>query len=314
MMEAEQVKMINKILLEAAKDYWKWCYAYYNYKLYSQSIKIAEDIYTRVKANHLMGEAATVDTIQAKITLQQRLIEQQEALIDFQNAGIQLSTYLWDSIGNPLDLSLKFAPILPGNILGVTERELEELFHQARKNHPELQKLTIKLQQLNIDRRLAVEYIKPSIMVNYYMLNQPLTPEWSSSFQLNENYKLGVDFSFPLFIRKERAKLAQTKIKITNTEIERNYTERQIINQISTSYNTLVNNTVIISQQNHMVNNYKRLLQAELTNLENGESDLFKINVQQEKLIQAQSKLIKLLSDYETQKAFLYWSAGIRKR
>ena len=62
-----------------------------------------------------------------------------------------------------------------------------------------------------------------------------------------------------------------------------------------------------------MVNNYNRLLQAELVNLENGESDLFKINIQIEKLIQSQSKLIKLLGDYEKQKAFLYWAAGVRR-
>jgi outer membrane protein TolC len=61
-----------------------------------------------------------------------------------------------------------------------------------------------------------------------------------------------------------------------------------------------------------MVNNYERLLFAELLNFENGESDLFKINVQQEKLIQSQTKLVKLLSDYEKQKAMLYWAAGVR--
>ena len=53
------------------------------------------------------------------------------------------------------------------------------------------------------------------------------------------------------------------------------------------------------------------LLAAEVTNLENGESDLFKINVQQEKLFNAHSKLIKVMADYEKQKALLYWSAGV---
>jgi hypothetical protein len=39
-----------------------------------------------------------------------------------------------------------------------------------------------------------------------------------------------------------------------------------------------------------------------LINLENGESDLFKINIQQEKLIQSKSKLVKLTSEMEKQK------------
>ena len=58
--------------------------------------------------------------------------------------------------------------------------------------------------------------------------------------------------------------------------------------------------------------NYERLLEAELLNLEQGESDLFKINVQQEKLIQSQTKWLKLMAEFEKQKAFLYWSAGTR--
>lgn len=313
MMEAEQVKVLNKLFLEAAKDYWQWSITYYNYKLYNQNVVIAEEIFKRVKLNNALGEAAPMDTIQAKITLQQRLIERQEALLEFQNAGIQLSNYLWDSLANPLQLSLQFAPVMTRDILGLTAQELEELSNMARNNHPELQKLNVKLQQFEVDRRLAVEYLKPRLDVNYYFLNQPFDPEWNSSFQPDENYKFGIDFSFPIFIRKERAKLAQTRLKISNTQFERSLTERQILNDINASYNNVVNSGLIISQQSEMVDNYTRLLQAELLNLENGESDLFKINIQIEKLIQSQSKLIKLLGDYEKQKAFLYWAAGVRR-
>ena len=313
MMEAEQIKILNKLFLEAAKDYWQWSISYYNFRLYNQSVTIAEEIFRRVLLNNELGEAAPIDTIQAKITLQQRLVERQEGLLDFENAGIQLSNYLWDSLSNPLALSLQFAPVMKRNIIGITNQELEELSNSARTNHPELQKLDVKLQQLEVDRRLATEYLKPKLDLNYYFLNQPFDPGWNTSFQVGENYKLGVDFSFPIFLRKERAKLAQTKLKISTTRFDRSFTERQVLNQIEASYNQLANNGLIINQQSDMVNNYNRLLQAELVNLENGESDLFKINIQIEKLIQSQSKLIKLLGDYEKQKAFLYWAAGVRR-
>lgn len=313
MMEAEQVKVLNKLFLEAAKDYWQWSITYYNYRLYNQSVSIAEEIFRRVKLNNALGEASPMDTIQAKITLQQRLVERQEALLLFQNAGIQLSNYLWDSLANPLELSLRFAPVMEQDILGVTEQELEELSNLARSNHPELQKLDVKLKQLEVDRRLAAEYLKPRLDLNYYFLNQPFDPEWNASFQPGENYKFGVDLAFPIFIRKERAKLAQTRLKISSTRFERSLTERQILNDINASYNSVVNNGVVISQQSAMIDNYQRLLQAELLNLENGESDLFKINIQIEKLIQSQAKLIKLLGEYEKQKAFLYWAAGVRR-
>lgn len=260
-----------------------------------------------------MGEAAPIDTVLAKITLQQRIVERQEALLEFQNTGIQLSTYLWDSLNNPLELSLSFAPILQRDLIGMTEPERDELVNLARANHPELQKIEVKLRQLDVDRRLATEFLKPRLDVNYYLINQPFDPDWNANLQFNDNYKFGLDFSFPVFLRKERAKLAQTKLKISNTQFEQSFAERQIVNQVLAAYNELTNSERIIAQQSDMVENYNLLLQAELLNLENGESDLFKINIQIEKLIQSQSKLIKLLGDYEKQRAFLYWAAGTRR-
>ncbi len=314
MAEAEQIKLINKILLEAAKDYWQWYFSFYNYRLLDRNAVIAEEIFSRVKLNAQFGEASVIDTVQAQIILQQRLVERQEAFLEFINSGIEISNYLWDQDGNPLQLSNNVAPVLAqrdGEILSAST--LEELSLRAKENHPDLLKLNVKLSQLEVDRKLAAEYLKPKLDLNYNFLNQPFTPqgEFNSITFLN-NYKFGLDFSMPILIRKERAKLAQTKIKIQGTEYERLQTEREILNQINSTYNQLVNTNQILSQQSSVAENYERLLQAELLNLENGESDLFKINIQQEKLIQSQSKLLKLMAEYEKMKATLFWAAGAR--
>lgn len=310
--EAEQVKLTNKLLLEAAKDYWQWYYAYYNFRIQNRGVNIASEIFKRVKLTAEQGEASVIDTVQAQITLQERLIQQQEAMLGFQNAGAVLSTYLWDSLANPLALTLNWAPVRATEYGSVSEGELLELKEQAKQNHPELQKLTVKLQQLEIERKLAKEYLKPKLDASYTFLNQPFDPDWNYGKAFGENYKLGLDFSFPLFIRKERAKLEQTKIKLSTTRFEQTLTERQVLNQIDVSFNTLVYTRNMINQLSAMVNNYERILQAEFLNLANGESDLFKINVQQEKLIQAQTKYLKMLSEFEKNRAVLYWAAGIR--
>lgn len=311
MTEADQIKLINKLLLDATKEYWQWYYAYYNYRIQNNGVRLAQEIFRRVKINTLQGEAAVIDTVQAQITLQERLVQQQEALLSFRNVGIQLSTYLWDSLGNPLQLPTNFAPVRPSENWSLTKGDLEELKNQAKENHPDLRKLSIKLQQLDVERRLAAEYLKPTLDANYTFLNQPFDPRWNSSFNFGEDYKFGFDFAFPIFLRKERAKLGQTKIKISSTTFERGLAERDVLNQIEAAYNTLDVTGSMIAQLSSMVANYERLLQAEFMNLENGESDLFKINIQQEKLINSQAKFLKMLSEYEKSKALLYWSAGV---
>lgn len=314
MAAAEQVKLINKILLDAAKDYWQWYFSYYNYRLMGRNAVIAEEIFRRVKLDATYGEASTIDTVQAKIILQQRLVDRQEAFLEFLNTGIKISNYLWDNAGYPVQLSSNVAPVLvqnDGELLAL--QTLTDLTLQAKQNHPELVKLRVKLDQLEVDRKLAAEYLKPRLDLNYNFINQPLRPNGDlQSFRFPNDYKFGLDFSMPILIRKERAKLAQTKIKIQSTKYEQTQAEREIVNQINAVFNQIVNTSQILVQQTSVAANYDRLLKAELFNLENGESDLFKINVQQEKLIQAQSKLLKLKAEYEKMKANIYWAAGVR--
>lgn len=310
MTEAEKLKIINKLLLDAAHDYWDWYAAYYNYRLLNRSVFIARDIFDRVKTNYAFGEAAVVDTVQAKITWQQRLIEQREALVNFRNTGLELSNMLWDSLNNPLSLDLSWVPVLYADPWAMTNDKLKELAEEARANHPDLKKIEVKIYQLEAEKRLAKEFLKPQLNLSYYAINQPINPNGEVSFVLNDNYKVGLDFSFPILLRKERSKLALTNVKITNTKFEQSITERQILNNLSAIYNELINLQAIMASQKEMVDGYQRLLEAELANLEQGESDLFKINVQQEKLIQAQTKWLKLLAHNEKQKAKLYWAAG----
>ncbi len=312
--EAEQIKLINKILLEAAKDYWQWYYSYYNYRFLSRSVNIASEIFRRVKLDASLGEASSIDTLQAHITLQQRLVERQETYLEFQNSGIRVSNYLWDSNLQPLQLTMLVAPVLvPGDSEVLSTKTLEELLFQARQNHPELKKLTAKLGQLAVERKLNVEYLKPRLDLTYNFLNQPISPTGGfQPFTFGSNYKFGLDFSIPVFLRKERAKLGQTNIKIRSTELEQTQATREIVNQVQQVFNQLTNLNIILIQQASMVSNYERILRAEILNLENGESDLFKINVQQEKLILSQTKLLKLKAENEKLKATLYWAAGVR--
>ncbi|TRX58229.1 TolC family protein [Fulvivirga sp. M361] len=311
MAEAEQIKEMNKILLTAAKDYWEWYFAYNNYLLMQQSIGVAQDIFDRTKLAFDYGETAAIDTIQAKITLQTRMIDYQQANIDRIKAALTLSNNLWNADGAPLELADNVRPEqLP--TLTFEDAFLNELVEMARENHPEIRKLDIKNRSLMVDRDLARENLKPQLDLNYVLLDQPFNAQGDrNDITLTENLKVGVDFSFPIFLRKERAKLNQTKLKLIENNFQRDFAERQIINNINGQFNSLVNTGDMLIQQEEMANNYQLILAAERLNLQNGESDLFKINVQIEKLIAAQSKLFKLRATYYKNIANLYWAAGV---
>ncbi|MFT7269966.1 MAG: outer membrane protein TolC [Roseivirga sp.] len=311
--EAERIKLINKVLLSAAKDYWTWFYSFYQFKLVTESVVISEEIYRRVKLDYSLGVAAAVDTIQAAITLQNRTTDERAAQIEFLKSGFLVSNYLWGENEEPLELVPSSVPVLPfGNSSIITEDELVGLRVAAIESHPELQKLGLKLNQLDIDERLAKENLKPTVNLDYNLINAPIGSNGGfNDVVLGRNYKFGFQFEFPLFLRKERSKVRQTQIKIEQAELELNQTQREILNEISSGYIELLNTMEMISLQQTAVSNYVLLLRAELFNLENGESDLFKINFQQDKLLESQSKLLKLTSNYEKIRAALFWAAGL---
>ncbi|HMV08513.1 MAG TPA: TolC family protein [Cyclobacteriaceae bacterium] len=310
--EAEQVKIVNKLLLEAAKEYWNWFYATANYQLIRKNRQIAQDIMSRIKTSYTYGEVSLVDTVQASITVQQRTVDLLEAKVNLDNARLAVSTYLWDSAGYPMELRESHIPVYePEEAAWLNPDRVSELRDNALNNHPEIRKISIKIKQLEIDRKLATEFLKPEINLSYYFLNKPFDYSGLNNDRWGDNYKFGVDFSMPVFLRKERSKLALTKLKIANSTYQRSDAQRSIRVEIDQAYNRLVTLRQIITSQQLMVDSYNRIVNAELLNLAEGESDLFKINVQLEKLLQSQSKLLKQLAELEKEKVYFLWASGV---
>ncbi len=310
--EAEKIKAINKICFDAAKDYWDWYFKFHRYKNLETGIKLATDRYNFVKSKVNVGEEASIDSTEALILLQTRSVTYSQAEMELQNAALQLSNHTWGPDDVPLEIDLKIQPEYFNLSLNkVTPEMLGDLLGNAKINHPDIRKIDFKLKQLEIDRRLSVENLKPTINLNYNLLS----PGKFQNFELGNNVlhnnsKYGFDVSIPVFLRKERGKLQLTKAKISQTNFERSYTGRQIQNEISKYYNELINTEKLIETQRNLVKNYVILRDGELEKFNNGESSLFLVNSRESNLIDTQIKLAEMEAKYEKAKAGLYWAAG----
>ncbi len=311
--EAERQKMLNKIFYQAAKDYYSWYNSYYHLQFLVQSISIANQIFERVKTDYDFGEAAVIDTIQAQITLQNRQVEYAQARIDYVRTSLTLSNHLWTESGEPLELTEKMVPPRIDDIpQGIDEQVYFQLLEMAANNHPEIRKLQAKIAGLQVQQQLNKENLKPQVDLSYSFLDEPFDSRGETSgFDFNDNYKLGLAFSFPIFLRKERGKIRETDLKLRESNYEVQIANRSIVNDLNATYAEINQLQNVISQISGVVSNYQRMVEAELINLQNGESDLFKINFQQEKLIDAQLKYLKLRTYYEKVRAELYYVSGI---
>ena len=310
--EAERIKATNKILLTVIKDYWEWYLAYQQLILLSQAIQLSQDLFNRTIIDYEFGEAAVVDTLQAKINLQKRTVDFRKTQADFEVKKLTLGRHLWSENLVPLEIQSGVIPDAESLFQTPTKESLKNDIQFALENHPELNKLLGKRNQLNAGLRWARERLKPQFDLSYSFINAPVNQDFESeTFDFGENYKFGLDFSFPILLRKERGKLQQTQLKIQRNVLETANSQLVIKNDIITTYTQSIALEDLLSQYAGVSDNYRLLLEAEILNLQNGETDIFKLNIQQDKYIEAQNEYYDALIKWEKSKAEYNYTIGI---
>jgi outer membrane protein TolC len=308
---AEQVKLLNKLMLSVAKDYWEWYAAYKSYTLWEEALRLAQIRYNGVRDRVIIGELAPIDTVEARIILQERMSAQQQMSLALQNARLQLSNHLWNAANEPLEAQ---PTLIPDDFMLTTVPDtaaLAQLCTEAKANHPELQKLEFKLQQLDVQKRLSREMLKPIVNLNYNLLSANASGNTDLNYTFaSNNYKFGLEIGVPLLFRKERGKLQMVRVKQSQTRLEQLQTNREIRNSIESEYNEMRNIASLLDLQQQMTNNYGRLRDAEVKKFAEGESTLFLINSRESKWIEAQLKLVSLQAKYRKAAAMLQWAAG----
>ncbi|MEA5139514.1 TolC family protein [Arcicella rigui] len=311
--QAERQKLINKTILYAAKSYWEWWFSYQQLQYIREGYELANQRFIATRERSRIGEQATIDSVEAKITLQDREVAMEQAKVDLQNARLALSNYLWDDKENPLELPEDAFPPLSA-VRKVDETTLQSLIAQAKTQHPEIQKYDLKIQQLVIEEKFRKEMLKPTLNANINFIADSFSSKpgsaYENSFSTN-NHKLGFEFSMPLFLRKERGKLQQIRIKQQSTGFELTLARREIMNDVYSAYNDVKNFERQLKIQQDAAQNQALLTKAEQRKFEIGESTLFLINSRESKLIDMKIKVESLKSKYEKALANLAYTAGL---
>ncbi|MEZ0540081.1 TolC family protein [Fibrella arboris] len=312
--EADRRKQVNKTLYDAAKAYWEWYLAYRSYQLINEGFQLADVRFAATRQRALIGEVATIDTTEALITVQDRLVQRQQATVDLQNARLRLAVFLWAANNQPVDLPEKVVPQASvGDV--INDALVQQLLSQATQQHPELVKLDAKTGQNQLEERYRRALLQPQISLSANLLSQ--TPnlaqgyDWSSYYAFGlANHKIGLDLVMPLFLRKERGKLRQVQVKGQQLTLERQQVVRDIQNDVLSARNEILTLNQQLGVQQQAVANQRRLVQAEQQRFTLGESSLFLVNSRESKLIDLGVKLEELRTKYQKAIATLWYVAG----
>lgn len=311
--EAEKVKLLNKLLLQAAKEYWEWQLDYKKLMQYSSGYSFASIRFYATVERAKQGDLSMIDTVEAAMQMQNIEVLRNQAELEYTNGSLLLSNYLWNADRSPLEINANIVPdTLQMPMQTVAKQDLDTLVSYAIINHPDLVKLEVKMKQLTIERRLVTNKMLPKLNIDYGLLqrgfyNQPNVDVINYS---TNNFKFGASFSTPIFLRAERGKLQLTRIKLLENKYEIQQTNREVINNITSIYNEYLMLEKLISIQRALVINSDLLRRAEQIRFENGESSLFLVNTRDMALINSRIKLFELETKYQKNRNTLTWSAG----
>jgi len=307
--KADRDLIVNNLLFEASKAYFKWIEATNEQAIYLTFLQNASVRLKAITRSVALGENAAIDITEARIAMKNRELFLESAKLKRRKAALVVSNYLWLN-DIPMEIQEEIIPEIPATTVLETSLRLKGITDPSEllNTHPKLASLDAKIEGLTVDKNLKRNKLLPKIDLQYNFLT-------TQADQLNSlntaNYKAFVNFSFPLFLRKERGDLKLASLKLADANFERVSTSLNLQNKI-TAVDAEIRSLEI---QNNLIKgiaqDYKALLQAEERKFTLGESSLFLINAREQKFIDVQLKENELIVKQLNATATLFNTLGI---
>lgn len=288
--EAERKILINELLYESSIAYFDWLFSKRQYNLFNYFYSLAQQRFDAAVELAKYGERPAIDTLEADILLQSRLLDMRTAEIENTKQFAQINSYNWNSAteASRLNKELLITDSLEAYFDRVKEKIIAQYAADVQTN-PLIQQYQAKKNMLEVDQKLKRELIKPKLDVNYNFLSYntgSLNPDFRSN-----NYKWGASLSFPLLLRTSRNEYKMASLNTQNTSLELGNKS----NELRIKQDLLKQNIRILSEQlqnaDKTARYSKQLLEAEKLKFANGESSLFMINTRENKWLESELKL-----------------------
>ena len=291
---AERNLQAVEVIYEASVSYVNWKRSFDEVKLYETYLENALIRYNGVSKLIEEGDKPAIDSVEAGIAVKTRRLNLEEAKLKFTKAKLELSNYLWLENNIPLELNDN---LFPETTLSKTIKEvlqINELGTVNLENHPKIQALDAKINMLKVDRKLKANALLPKLDLSYNYLSEP---SYIDNYRF-EDYKIGVNFAFPIFLRKERGSLKLADLKIQDSEFGLQFERKNLENKIKAQQQEIVSLQKQQDYNDKLVKDFSTLLNAEDRLFEMGESSLFVINSRENSLVSSQLNEIALENRY----------------
>jgi outer membrane protein TolC len=255
-----------------------------------------------------------MDTIEARLELQRRTVQQLEAVIDFRNASIVVEGLLWTERAAPMALDPLAVPTLQGlEAEPVDSTRVLDWLRIAEQRHPDVRKVIAKVRQAESEQLFVAQQVWiPNAELSYTPLGTRSDGlgGLGDAFGTSADAKWGGAFKLPLLALKERGKYASASGKLDQQRFELALARRDIAIAVRTAANDLSALDSLLVLQRQAVLQSRMLRDGEQRKFENGESTLFLVNTRERQVIDEEVKRIALEAKYVSARAALAVAIG----
>ena len=290
--QAERKLQAINVLYDASLAYFNWKKNYDEVQLYKKYNANAEIRFKGIQSLIQQGDKPAIDSVEAGIIVKNRMLSLEDSTLKLTKAKLELSNFLWLENNIPFEIADELIPETQLELTIQENLKTNDLLNSdfSITNHPKINALQSKIDILNVEKRLKANMLLPKIDMGYFYLSEP---SYFNNYQF-EDYKIGLDFYFPLFLRKERGSLKLAKYKVQETEFTLNLEKVELANKINAQKTEIKS----LSKQKELI---KGLVLDNITMLNSeerlfsfGESSLFLINTRENNVVSAQLSKIAL--------------------
>ena len=281
------------------KDYVLWFIAFQQRKAYATGAQLSLERQEALRELFKAGGCNGMDTLENYIQLELFRTREKEWRVNTTKQRLQLSRHLWSFNESTKDWSA----------LSISENTepsedffnyLDSLFQSNKPNAidisliPDINSLNFAVEQQRLNYKLKKWDLLPTFDLKY----QQLFGNTFQNYALGSDRRFGLNFSTPLFLRKERGEMKIAQIKWQQESLKFKFKQNETKLKLAALYQQGEIYKDVYEHLKNVENGYLKLFRLERNKFDSGDGTVFLLNTRENRYLNARVKTIEQKSKY----------------
>jgi outer membrane protein TolC len=278
-----------EVLLKSAQVYWKWVASGQKLRVVKAWVKTAEERQSFLERKVKAGDTSEIKLTDNQRSLLKRKSEVVKAERDFQQVSQELSLYIQRQ---PM---LEEVP----QEIPVTAEAMGDVSKTQRDQLPVFRLISIEKEILEVEREMGIAQSLPALNLGLEGSRDVSGGGLPLDRKDPDQLRVGLNIEIPLENRKGRGKLREARGKIKALEQRQEWLEREwatFIAQNRVGLKTTREQLELIESE---LSATIRMAQAEVGRLNQGDGDVFFVNIREQDEAEARIRLIETKAMHE---------------